>query len=57
MLPLGTLEMILALWLGTAVYFSYHASQNGKTKLWGVAVLVSGLIGMVAYAISLASDD
>jgi hypothetical protein len=33
-----------------------HASSHGKSKLWGVVVVFTGALGLIIYAISLASD-
>jgi hypothetical protein len=38
------------------MFVGIHASDNGKTMLWGVATFIFGIFALVAYAISLASD-
>lgn len=52
-------ELLVALafaWVLTSAFVWFHAVEQGKTRLWGVAVFVFGILGLIAYAISLASD-
>jgi len=48
--------LLVVVWVFISLVVAGHASDNGKTKLWGLAVLIFGLFGLVGYAISLASD-
>jgi hypothetical protein len=50
------LILLFMAWLAVSVGVAFHAGDNGKTAAWGAVVLFSGIFGMVAYAISLASD-
>lgn len=50
------LTIVVVIWLAMAAGTHQHAKANGKSGLWGVAVLLGGLLGLVLYAISLSSD-
>lgn len=52
----GLIALLAIGWIVTSVFTAAHAKDNGKTGLWGVVVLIFGILGLVVYAISLASD-
>lgn len=53
----GVLAVMLAVLLCMAVGVGIHASGQQKSgALWGTVVFFTGVIGLVIYAISLASD-
>lgn len=43
-------------WVLTSAFIWFHAVEQGKSRLWGVATFFFGIFGLVVYAISLASD-
>jgi len=53
---MGIFQLVLSFVILSSVAVSFHAIDQEKTPLWGVLVLFTGLIGLVIYAISLASD-
>ena len=52
----GLFALIVIGWIVTAVGVGAHASGQNKTPLWGAAVFVFGIFGLLFYAISLGSD-
>lgn len=52
----GLLVLMLIGWIVASVGTSIHAMGQGKTGLWGLAVFVFGIFGLLFYAISLASE-
>lgn len=48
---------MMVVWIAMSLGTAIHAQKNGKGEVfWFVVVAISGILGMVAYAISLASD-
>lgn len=52
----AALILIAMLWVTAAAMTSLHAMENGKSTTWGPIVLLTGIFGLIGYAISLASD-
>jgi hypothetical protein len=53
----GVLALMLVVLLCMSAAVAIHASgQQKSAALWGTLVFFTGLIGLVIYAISLASD-
>lgn len=53
----GIIFIMMFVWLSISVYTGVHASDRGKSGvLWFFAVGIFGVLGLVAYAISLAGD-
>ena len=46
----------LLVWIALSFIVAGHAEDQGKTRMWGAAVFVFGIFGLVAYAISLGSE-
>jgi len=46
----------LLVWIALSFLVAGHAENQGKTQMWGAAVFVFGIFGLVAYAISLGSE-
>jgi hypothetical protein len=52
----GIIAVMILGWIFVSMFVGVHASDNGKTMLWGVATFCFGIFALLAYAISLASD-
>lgn len=56
-MSLESLFLVMAVvWIGIAFAVGSHASGQGKSSMWGLAVFLFGMFGLIGYAISLASD-
>ena len=52
----GFIGIVALVWVAISIATLQHASSNDKSPYWFFVVLLTGLFGLVIYAISLASD-